>query len=58
MVNRPKRKEPSRMLRAVGAGAVVVGAVLALWLKQPGWVFLIVAGVIVYNGGRLPRPHR
>ncbi len=58
LVNRAKRKEPSRMQRAVGAGAAIAGAVLALWLQQPGWVFLIVAGIIVYHGGRLPKPHR
>jgi hypothetical protein len=57
LVNRPKRKETPRMLRAVGVSAAIAGAVLALWLKQPAWVFLVVAGIIAYYGGRLPKPH-
>ncbi len=56
-MSRPERGIPSRVLRAVGAGAAIAGAVLALWLKQPGWVFLVVAGIVVYYGGRLPKPH-
>ena len=53
-----KSNPVSPLLRVLGVGAVVAGAVLALWLKQPGWVFLIVAGIIAYHGGRLPKPHR
>jgi hypothetical protein len=45
-------------MRFVGAGVVIAGAVLALWLRQPGWVFLVVAGIVIYHGGRLPKPHR
>jgi hypothetical protein len=57
-LNRPQRTDPFRVQHVVGAAAVAAGALLALSLKQPGWVFLIVAGIIVYNGGRLPKPHR
>ncbi|NIN72521.1 MAG: hypothetical protein GTO46_11505 [Gemmatimonadetes bacterium] len=53
-----KPKRPSRIMRVAGAGVVIGGAALALWLKQPGWVFLVVAGIIIYHGGRLPKPHR
>ncbi len=44
--------------RAIGIVTVLGGAALALWLKQPGWVFLIVAGIVIYHGGKLPKPHR
>jgi hypothetical protein len=58
MERSPERKKPSRIMRFVGAGVVIAGAVLALWLRQPGWVFLVVAGIVIYHGGRLPKPHR
>jgi hypothetical protein len=53
-----ERRKPPRILRAAGALTTVAGVVLALWLKQPGWMFLVVAGIVVYRGGRLPKPHR
>jgi hypothetical protein len=53
-----KREKPSWILRLIGTGVVIAGAALALWLRQPGWVFLVVAGIIIYHGGRLPKPHR